>query len=663
MPITVNGPNGIIINFPDGTDTAAIDQAMQRIVVDKATGEPVTAEQIKRPLTLDTAVRQVAKGMPVVGGAMENIAAAGDAATQPVLGRGSEAETFSDRYGQNLARERATDVQAEKDLPGVTTALQVGGGVAGTAPLGLFGWGQRALGLVGSLPARMAQGAAGGGALGAIDAYTREHAPELGGGVGAVVGSVAPIIGKGAGVAVEKIADVTRPIAGPIAEFARPAIKKVARAFGDDAVTPARAAELGPGSMLTDYGPNLRGQGEALATQPGSAAKRMEDAVKGRFVGADDRIISDVNRALGPPANIAEVSRFIKETRKAASDPLYEKWRSTEVPPTDALKRLAPVLEEDGLFSTAEKLMALEGKAVEKNFFTGGARKNYPTAEAWDYVKQAIDGKISETKRSGNDNVARIYTGLKTRLIEAIDNHPDKNVAGVWKQARQEFADRSALLTAQEEGQDVFKRTQRPDELAYDIKNMAGPERDAFLRGSRDAIDEMMGTVKNDALAARTFFAKEWNKRKLEILVGKDKADDLLQQIARENAFSETYGAVQRGSQTRGRLAAGEEFPNKVAPPSTQLVNPSVLGFGELALRKSLDMLRSQGRAANLDRQGADAARMLTATGDPRDALIRALQDYGQRQAQVGPTAERARNLITMLGASTPPAIQERLTR
>ena len=134
------------------------------------------------------------------------------------------------------------------------------------------------------------------------------------------------------------------------------------------------------------------------------------------------------------------------------------------------------------------------------------------------------------------------------------------------------------------------------------------------------------------------------------MLVGRDKAEDLVQMIERENVFAQTFGDIQRGSQTRGRQAAGEEFPNKVEPTSTQLVNPTVMGIGELAIRKSLDALRSSGRAARLDQEGGDAARILTAQGDTRDQLLEAVKKIRDRQVNViEPTANSARDIATIL--------------
>lgn len=83
------------------------------------------------PGAIDNGVRQLVKGISVLGGAMENIAAAGDAATYPILGRGAAGQSFSDRYAKNLPAEQGRDAAFDAAHPVASTALNVGGAVAG----------------------------------------------------------------------------------------------------------------------------------------------------------------------------------------------------------------------------------------------------------------------------------------------------------------------------------------------------------------------------------------------------------------------------------------------------------------------------------------------------------------------------------------------------
>jgi hypothetical protein len=119
---------------------------------------------------IDNGARQLVKGIPVLGGAMDKIAAGADALTYPVLSRGAPGENFSERYAKNKISEAGKDAAFETAHPNISTALQLTGGVAGTLPLAATSIGARGLGLVGSTGARVAQGAAGGSALGASQA-------------------------------------------------------------------------------------------------------------------------------------------------------------------------------------------------------------------------------------------------------------------------------------------------------------------------------------------------------------------------------------------------------------------------------------------------------------------------------------------------------------
>src|SRR5262249_21626575 len=152
--------------------------------------------------------------------------------------------------------------------------------------------GSAAMGMRGPFAARMAGGLTGGAVIGAGDAATRGENPMTGAGTGAAVGFASPIVGRVVGGAVREASKFAAPLGPELTDYARGAINKVSRALTDDdiALARSRAANLGPQGMLVDLGPNLRLQGEALATQPGSANRIVSDAAGGRFADASSRI-------------------------------------------------------------------------------------------------------------------------------------------------------------------------------------------------------------------------------------------------------------------------------------------------------------------------------------------------------------------------------------
>ena len=84
---------------------------------------------------MDNVVRQIARGTPF-GSFMDEFAATADAVTHPILGRGSSADTFGQRYAENVSQERARDEAFEKSNPAAAFGLQLGGALlsAPTAP-------------------------------------------------------------------------------------------------------------------------------------------------------------------------------------------------------------------------------------------------------------------------------------------------------------------------------------------------------------------------------------------------------------------------------------------------------------------------------------------------------------------------------------------------
>jgi hypothetical protein len=145
------------------------------------------------------AVQNGLEDMLLFGGKDELFAGL-DAAAQPLFGTGNDGETFSDRYGRNLADQRAY-IQASEDQHPVLNAL---GGVAGAiAPAlitgggSLVGNGARAT-LATTSAKSAALGAAQGGAygFGSADGDASDRLSEAGTGalLGGVIGGAAPAV-------------------------------------------------------------------------------------------------------------------------------------------------------------------------------------------------------------------------------------------------------------------------------------------------------------------------------------------------------------------------------------------------------------------------------------------------------------------------------------
>jgi hypothetical protein len=156
-------------------------------------------------------VRSLGTGVPVVGGTLNQLNAATNAALapliEPFLSKGPDTldqPTFAERRAKSLEIQNARDAKFAAEHPIVDTAAKLTGGVAGTVPLIAAAPAAFGVGGAGLMPS-MAAGAVSGGLLGAGDAATRGEDIAHGAMFGAGGGAVAPAIGKAVGGIASKV--------------------------------------------------------------------------------------------------------------------------------------------------------------------------------------------------------------------------------------------------------------------------------------------------------------------------------------------------------------------------------------------------------------------------------------------------------------------------
>lgn len=150
-----------------------------------ATPEPASA--------VDDRIRGIARGVPIIGGAMDEISA----------GLNTGFGLVGD-YGKALEAERQRDKQFDAAHPTESTALGITGGLLGGGALAKS---VGSLPTPASLPGKVGAGAGTGGLLGAWEAFTRGEggfdnrweAAKKAAGPSAVIGGVLPLIGYGMG--------------------------------------------------------------------------------------------------------------------------------------------------------------------------------------------------------------------------------------------------------------------------------------------------------------------------------------------------------------------------------------------------------------------------------------------------------------------------------
>lgn len=529
--------------------------------------------------------------------------------------------------------------ESQGAFPGTSTAAGVGGAVAGTVPLVMaaptaFGAGS------GALLGRIGMGALSGGALGGADAGVRSggdlretaKGAALGGALGGIGPAAGDLIGKGAGALASRFR-------GPSA-----AQSAFGRAAGADSVDDmaGRLAAMGDDAMPMDLGPNLQRQAGAIAAIPGKAQETVRSAIAGRQAGSGGRVSSALDEGLGQSVDTVALADDIIARRSAAAKPLYDAAYSKPVPFTGELETLLKRPSVGKALKKAQGLAADEGIPSQQWFANVAddgtvAIKNVPDVRQLDLTKRALDDMISSAQRAGNNNEARILVQQKNKLLSMVDEAVPE-----YASAREAFAGETAILDSIEEGQKVFSRSLTPNQLRTQMLKMGDAEKEAFTQGARAEISKIMGTARNDALAARSLFDKGWNKEKLAVILGDDEASRLLQSLDAETAFTRTRDVVTGNSETAARLAAQKEVAGEAGRPGffRSALN---MRFGDAAADLG-DKAVGGMRTASRGKANEELAQILTSR-DPK-AVTRTIQMVQAAQKRGDITAQRAREII-----------------
>lgn len=110
---------------------------------------------------------------------------------------------------------------------------------------------------------------------------------------------------------------------------------------------------------------------------------------------------------------------YYKEAREAIAQPLYKKAYETPIDP----KRLTPALRADITeLMQRPAMQEARAEAIKKARNSGEqlSEQEMGSVKGLHWMKRAIDDKISEAKRAGNDDQARIYLGIQEKLLGAM---------------------------------------------------------------------------------------------------------------------------------------------------------------------------------------------------------------------------------------------------
>jgi len=431
------------------------------------------------------------------------------------------------------------------------------------------------------------------------------------------------------------------------------AVKTIVDAVGPENL-PGFIAQLKSNPRLTamDVDPNVQIIAQGLAAKPGDPRHLLDKVVRGRTDTKLDTVTGAIDEAMGVPVNVLEkvegLKKTIRETGKEIN-PIVTNANPVDITPviTSIDAKLKPGVNSVITVGEPLPLGDIE-KSLErvKNFITDGL-KNRTDAKSLHSFQSSLRAKAEDllSSTSGQDRqLGRALMDVRNQVVSAIDNA----AGGTYRPALAKYRDVNDIEDAFKKGQSVTKNRlgNLDDDPAYWdkwIKQATPAELEAAKEGARLAYAHQMGTVTNAARKGTDIPLIEFNKEKLNLLFGKAEVDKMAKTLADEKLIADTNSKLFQGSMTAMRTLGAKATaerpkyePNysNLLPLAAEGLNQYVsggslpialaTGYGYMGLRKGMTSIGQK-----LDRKtNIEIADLAAATGEAKEALIKALQDH-----------------------------------
>lgn len=559
MTIEVEGPGGVVIEFPDGTPSETIksvmvkqfgkpvdfsgsDDAVRKSIEARPEGERsnLYREWARRSVSderkkgLDM-LPSAARGIPIIGGLVDEGAALAESGLHSLTGG-----YIGRPYDESLAFQRERHRQAEAARPGLAFGSQLAAGIATGG--GLFGRLTPATTTLG----RIGQGSTIGATVGAAEGFTRGEGgfhnrlgnagdgAAFGAGVGAALPLAGDLIGRGVTVARDHISPTITRLRSGVEDAADEILANRIYASGS---TPgatrldlqrgqARAANLASNSRATlpetiaDTSDSMQRLTGSLYRSGGEAGDFVRDMLRTRQRGMGNlfskvtsktpdgqsqRIMDATERALliKSADSARQTERGIISKMKADGQNLYKAaYNASE--PFD----LQGVL--DGMALKAMQYPKPFQMRMERalNLFRDESPKRFPVSniERFDAAKKALDDMIDTAQRQGQGNLVRELTVFKSDLLDAVHA---RNASGAatrnlkYQEAREAWGSAAENREAIELGRAALR--ENAEISAEQFRNLTSGQQQFFRLGFLESLRNALGSKRRGSDVTQLF--------------------------------------------------------------------------------------------------------------------------------------------------------------
>lgn len=498
--------NGVIYEFPDNTPESVI----RRFEAQKTGGTPA-ATTTQKPTAPRPDAFSTGFGSQALQGLTFGFSDEAIAALRSAMGKGE--------YGDLVKAEREALRKYAEEHPVKSAVAEIGGGLApavftGGASLvpGMTSTVTRTLGpkaaslLFGTQPtvARMAGTGAASGAItaaGTTEKSLSDLPSEMtkGSVAGATVAGGLGLTGK------YILSPAYRRLKAALgfSNADKTADIAIVRALQKDGLTPDQAAaklsSMSRGEItLADLGENTAALLRRSSAAPGDARRVAKTELAGREAERIPRVAEDLRTLMsGSKDFYTDVQDLIKK-RSSDADALYKAaWSSAPA----FSPKTAPDIERLRNLPSFKQAMQAGMRRMQDQGLDIGDPKN--TLRGLHETKIALDDMIETAMRTGETNQARTLINMKERLLKDMEQASPE-----YRVARQAFAGDSEMLTAMNEGRNIYKMPEMDMRKMIDRFKDSPSEYDAFRAGISQAMLERLNAGGPSADPFKTVFPK-----------------------------------------------------------------------------------------------------------------------------------------------------------
>lgn len=545
MPIRIQAPDGSIVEFPDGTQDAVIEQAMRATfgAGKDAQGQSAPPQNVPAPNSGYWGGGSEAMDLFTAG-----LASKGNAALSGLMDAGigaakGEGWNYSDNYNKWLNWQRENQRLYNEEHPVRAAAGKAGGIALGVTQLPMLGRGLMGAAGTGGLYGAIA--GAGGDANSLPERATNTVSGAL---TGAGIGGAGYGLGRLMGMGADKASRAWQSLNAPAETRAAMEIRALADDAGGVAALKKALDDLGPDAMTADvFGEKGLAVSRQMANINPEARDILEASVLGRKGQQNARLATDIESIAGVKPGegktVKELTGAIDEKFRPELDRLYSQARAAgKDMPLQFFNDVLKTPQGASVFKEAEA--AVKARASLK-----GTPEDISNLAIIDEMKKIFDSKATSSYANADNAAGGLWRDFAKNLRTRADSFMDMQENPIYAEARALGQQAAKAKEAVALGESLGNG-RVPRDLPKNVEKVDLGNRQRLAQGyAAKKTDSLLN--RNSTEGAINEFYTPMGKKAAEASLGPGALD---KSLSRERTFNRTAKALTGNSTTARQL-------------------------------------------------------------------------------------------------------------